>query len=248
MNEQKPPDPDALIGSNEALAVLKNDTMNLLKKVNDGKPLTKEERERFAELLDRRLQEEAQKVQPLAEQATRSVTHRMSKLERDHLKNLRRLKVFELRCAGKTISAIAAATGSTRETIAKDVRWLEEQFAETLNVREATRLIRERLLELRIAKMIAMREVEGSRGVNRSCFLATYLNIIDREIRLMQDVGLIPKKAIALEHSGPEGGPISLAAEAAPQVRLEDLTDEELAAIERAAERIAGQRAAERRN
>lgn len=240
--QQQRPDTDGPIDAKGAVTVLKNDTMNLLKKVDGGKPLTTEERDRFERLLDRRMLEEAQKGNALiASKATATVKERLTKTERDHLRNVRRLQVFELRCAGKTMKRIAVELGLSRDTVMKDCRFLDEQFAAKLDVRKATTLIQERLMELKTAKMIAMREARDARGANKAVFIATYLNIIDREIRLMQDVGVIPKTPIALEHSGPNGGPIPVPQQT-PTVRLEDLNDDELAALERAAERIGGQR------
>lgn len=241
MNDTKP-DPASAIDADAALNVLRGDLGNILKKIPAGKPLTEGERKLFNDLLASRTAEEAERANTLAVVATNNYRKRLSKTERTHETRMRRLRVFELRCAGLSITKIAERLHSTRETIIKDCRVLEAEFTQTLNVAEATRLVRERLMELSIGKMIAMRAVAKDDGGQRAGFLSVWLNIISKEVELMQAVGLIPKTAIALQHSGPDSGPIQVQPVEPKKLTLDDLSLDELRMLDILADRSASKR------
>lgn len=232
------PSHETLLDAESADAVLKRDLINTLKKVEAGKPLTSDERDRMKQIVRKR---ERRKIEETADVAA-GCGKKVAKFEQDFYEATRRMEVYELRLAGFSLSQIAKEMQVKRETVSADLRFIDRALRAGISPEKAKQVIQERLMDFATARRLAMQEFRASAGTIKAAFLNTFMVVCDRETALLQDAGLICKAPLRLEHTGPDGKPIQTETKGA--VTIADLNDDELAMLEKAAER----RAAHRRN
>jgi hypothetical protein len=130
--------------------------------------------------------------------------------EESYLIKLRRNRVFRMRLQEYTIREICAELGASTQTICADLKAIDAALAETLDKEEASRIFNQKAAELEAMQQMAIANARGTKGMERVAFINAAARYYDMQIKLLQDAGVLPKAAARLEHSGPEGKPITI--------------------------------------
>src|SRR5262245_18932039 len=119
---------------------------------------------------------------------------RCAGLEKNFIRERRRAKVFEMRLAGLTIAEMVSTLGCAKNTVIADLRGLNDDLMLSLDPAKARMLLTEKLAEYRIVKRTAVRALSRASGNEGIGLLNSLMAVIEKEGRLMQDAGLLPKK------------------------------------------------------
>lgn len=206
--------PPVKLTAREARTVLKANAANIpehtkaiLRKVAANRPLTDRERG----LLEGVIVNAERKARGRQNQTEGG---RTSRAERDFGKAIRRRRVLECRMRNLDIREIAEEVGCDKNTVLKDLRALEAEFA-AFNPAENRAILAEQIanMDTLIRENTAL-AAKFTAPSAKAAFLRNAAQAQAEKNRLLESVGVIKVAPKQIHAAGPDGGPIPIEATA----------------------------------
>ena len=128
--------------------------------------------------------------------------------EENYLTKLRRNRVFRMRLQEYTIREICAELGASTQTICADLKKIDEALNETLDVKQASKILNQKVAELEAIKQMLIVNSRETTGMVFVAFMNTAAKYYDMQIKLLQDAGLLPKAVVKI--GDPDGKPFTM--------------------------------------